>query len=75
MDIPVAVFGESFEDARRNFEAAILAHFEVLCETNQIESTVKALLRAADDLHFYERIPPRQAFEKVLVNPQEPCLV
>jgi predicted RNase H-like HicB family nuclease len=74
MDIPVAVFGDSFEEARTHFEEAIVSHFEVLCETNRIDSTVKHLMTMAKDRGFYERIPPRQAFEKFMINPEEPCL-
>lgn len=75
MDIPVAVFGESFEDARTHFEEALLSHFEILCERNQIESTLKILVRAVKDRGFYERIQPRQTFEKFVFNSQELCLV
>ena len=75
MDIPVAVFGESFEEARAHFEEALASHFEILCERNQIEGTIKILLRAAKDRGFYERIQPRETFEKFVFNSQELCLV
>lgn len=75
LDLPVAVFGTTFEEARAHFEDAIVSHFETLCELGRIEKTIKHLKRAEEGRKFYERIPPRQAFEKYLVNPQEPCLV
>lgn len=75
MDLPVAVFGESFEKARSNFEDAIISHFETLCELGRIEKTMDHLKRLERGRSFYERLPARQTFEKILVNPQEPCLV
>lgn len=75
MDLSVAVFGDTFEEARRNFESAIKEHFELLCELKKMHATATRLLKAAEDRHFYDRIAPRQTFEKFIVDAQEPCLV
>jgi predicted RNase H-like HicB family nuclease len=72
MDISVAVFGYTFEEARRNFEEALARHFEVLCEMNQIDRTIKILSKAAKDRGFYDRIQPRETYEKFLVPPTGP---
>jgi len=73
MDIPVAVFGDTFEDARRNFEQALISHFEVLCEMDQMQQTVRILLSKAKERGSVDRIPARQMFEKYLISPEEPC--
>lgn len=64
MDIPVAVFGSSFEDARKNFEEAFEAHLEVLAETKRLKKTLQKLERAAQDRGAYDRIQPGEMFEK-----------
>ena len=63
MDISVAVFGNSFEEARSNFEEALARHFEVLREMKQLSQTIRDLRRAAKDRGFYQRIEPGSPFE------------
>jgi len=74
-DLPVVVFGTTFEQARANFEDAILGHFETVCELGQIKETIQMLKDVEAQRSFYERIPPRQAFEKIVVNPRQLCFV
>lgn len=68
MDIPVAVFGDTFEEARSHFEEALARHIEILCEMNQMDQTIKILSKAAKDREFYDRIPAQQPFERYLVD-------
>ncbi len=63
MDIYVAVFGNSFEEARSNFEEALTRHFEVLREMQQLPQTIRALERAANARGFYQRIEPGSPYE------------
>ena len=63
LDISVAVFGNSFEEARSNFEEALARHFEVLQEMKQLPQTIRILQRAAKDRGFYQRIEPGSPFE------------
>lgn len=64
LDIGVAVCGDSFEDARKNFEEALDCHFELLMKLGRAEETVERLRIAAFDRGFYDRIKPRETFEK-----------
>jgi predicted RNase H-like HicB family nuclease len=68
MDIPVVVCGNSFEDAQNNFEQALMAHFETLADVNQVKKTINRLTKAAKDRGFYDRIRPRETFEKFPVR-------
>ncbi len=74
MDISVAVFGDTFEEARSNFEEALTAHFEVLCEMNQIDRTIEMLAHAAKSREFYKRIQPREPYQTFMVPPTRPRL-
>lgn len=69
-DIPVVVCGNSFEDARKNFEEALVAHFETLCDEGQLRKTISRLIKAAKARGFYERIRPSETFEKFPVRPE-----
>jgi predicted RNase H-like HicB family nuclease len=77
LDISVAVFGDTFEDARNNFEQAMIAHFEILVEMNKVKGTIKKLVQAAQKRGFYDRIRPRETFEKfpVRTDERELCLI
>jgi predicted RNase H-like HicB family nuclease len=66
-DLPVAVFGNSFDEARSNMEEALDAHFELLVEMNRATITVKKLKRIAEDRGFYDRIQPRETVEKFML--------
>ena len=68
MDIPVVVFGDSFEEAQSNFEEALKAHFDTLTDVNQVRKTIDRLTKAAQKRGFYDRIQPRETFEKFPVQ-------
>jgi predicted RNase H-like HicB family nuclease len=64
MDIPVAVFGETFEEAQHNFEDALTAHFETLADAGQLKSALVSLRKIAGDREMFDRIQPRVTFQK-----------
>ena len=64
MDIPVSVFGTTFEEARNNFEDALLAHFETLADVGQLKPTLQLLQRIASDRGVFDRLEPRETFAK-----------
>jgi predicted RNase H-like HicB family nuclease len=64
LDLGVAVCGETFEEARDNFDEALKCHFALLTKMGRAEETVERLRIAALDRGFYDRIKPREAFEK-----------
>lgn len=70
LDIPVAVFGDSFEEAQRNFEDALRAHFETLIEAKQDKKIIDRLIKVAQDRGFYDRIKPCETFVKFPVQPE-----
>ena len=69
-DLGVAVCGDTFEDARKNFEEALDRHFELLCKMGRAKETIKRLRIAAVDRGFYDRIKPRETFEKYPIPTQ-----
>jgi len=75
LDIPVAVFGGTFEEAESNFEEALKAHFEVLVEFNQARQTIQHLVKVAQDRGLYDRIEPREIVTKFpVIEPETPEL-
>lgn len=75
LDLGVAVCGDSFEEARDNFDEALKSHFDLLMKMGRAEETVERLRIAASDRGFYDRIKPREAFEKfpVPMSGMTPC--
>ena len=49
VDLPVAVFGHSFEEAQRNLGDAIITHLEALQEVGLIDETIQSLRCRAKD--------------------------
>lgn len=45
IDLPVAVFGSTFEEAKKNLGEAILCHLEALAETGKIDAVIAHLQR------------------------------
>ena len=52
-DLPVVVFGETFEIAQANFDEAIKVHFWGLHELGKVKSTIKHLQNLAKEREFY----------------------
>jgi predicted RNase H-like HicB family nuclease len=75
VDIPVAAFGETFEEAQQNFEEALLSHFEVICEHGQESRVISRLLQAESLRNPAAQLPVKQPFVMFMVDtPQESCL-
>jgi predicted RNase H-like HicB family nuclease len=51
-DLPVAVCGDTFEEARRNLTDAIIAHLESVQEVGNIQATIEHLRACAKDRRF-----------------------
>jgi len=51
-DLPVAVFGATFEEAQRNLSDAIIAHLQSLQEVGNIEETIERLRQCAKARRF-----------------------
>jgi predicted RNase H-like HicB family nuclease len=74
LDLGVAVCGDTFEEVRKNFEEALYSHFSLLAKMGRCEATVERLRIAALERDFYDRIKPREAFEKFPIPTEmAPC--
>jgi predicted RNase H-like HicB family nuclease len=75
-DLAVSVFGDTFEEARSNFENALDSHFALLVELGRTAETVKRLKGVAKERGFYtQRIKPRQTVEQFEIpREMEACL-
>jgi predicted RNase H-like HicB family nuclease len=75
-DLAVAVFGDTFEEARSNFEVALDSHFALLVDMGRAVATVRRLKRIAKDRGFYaDRMKPRQTVEQFEIpREMEACL-
>lgn len=51
-DLPIAVFGHTFEQARDNLQDAIFSHLEAAQETGRLEQMAKELLQRARERSF-----------------------
>lgn len=73
-DLGVAACGDTFEEARENLKEVLDRHFELLCKMGRTKETIKRLRIAAADRGFYDRIKPRETFEKFPVpTDMTPC--
>ena len=61
-DLPVAVFGKTYEEAQKHLDEAIIAHLEALLECRQLEGTIRDLRDRARDFRVTgEEIPLKES--------------
>lgn len=66
-DLPIAVFGNTYAEARKNFEGALIAHFDLLIELKRAGIVADQLRKIADEQGFYyERVKPCVTVEKFM---------
>lgn len=51
-DLPVAVHGDTFEEAQRNLTDALIAHLESVQEVGNIQATIEHLRACAKERRF-----------------------
>lgn len=62
-DLPVAVFGKTYEEAQNNLRDAIISHLEALRELDKLQPVVEHLRRQARETHFSPgELPRDQSF-------------
>ena len=62
-DLPVAVFGKTYEEAHQNLKDAVLTHLETLRELRKLEPVVEHLRNQARETYFSTQdIPRDQSF-------------
>ena len=71
-DLPVAVFGATFEEAKENLEEALNDHIKALRKTGHIQDTIELLTHKAHEYGFlsFDDIGPDSALVKMLVSVQ-----
>lgn len=71
-DLPVAVFGRTFEQARSNMTDAILAHLESLRDLHLLDETIKSLRQKNHErpLPVHE-LPLNQMFTRISATLQD----
>jgi hypothetical protein len=69
-DLPIVAYGNELEEARDNFEEALICHFEALNQLHRVKNVAENLIALAQERGFYEqRIQPRQTVEQFVFNP------
>ncbi len=65
-DLPVAVFGATFEDVQRNMRDAILTHLDALQQFDRLMDTVKLLRKKSRERYLSEMdIPLNQTLMRM----------
>ena len=63
--LPVAVFGETFEQAKDNLRDAIAAHLEAVREVGDLDATVEDLLQNAKNFLSVQDIPTGRTYARI----------
>jgi predicted RNase H-like HicB family nuclease len=66
-DLPVAAFGQTFEEARRNLSDALLSHLQSAFELGQLAETIRQLREREHDFLPVNEIPLNSPLLKMLV--------
>lgn len=65
--LPVAVFGDTFEEARKNLCHALTSHFQSVAEAGRTEELIALLYRRAEDHLLVNEMGPDSVIGKMLV--------
>lgn len=66
-DLPVAAFGQTFEEARRNLSDALLSHLQSASELGQLAEIIRPLQEREHDFLPVDEIPLNSPLLKMLV--------
>ena len=66
-DLPVAAFGQTFEEARRNLSDALLSHLQSASELGQLPETIRHLRAREHDFLPVDEIPLNSPLLKILI--------
>jgi len=63
-DVPIAAYGDDIDEARSNFEEAVVCHFQALKHFNELRETVTKLRALVSERGFYSaRVQPHALVE------------
>jgi predicted RNase H-like HicB family nuclease len=60
-DLPIAVFGKTYEEAQKHLGEAIIGHLEALLELHQLDQTIKHLRECAKESMTFEEFPRHES--------------
>ena len=66
-DLPVAAFGQTFEEARRNLSDALLSHLQSASELGKLPEIIRLLQQREHDFLAVDEIPLNSPLLKILV--------
>jgi predicted RNase H-like HicB family nuclease len=66
-DVPVAVFGRTFEEAQENMRSAIESHMESVAEAGNVASLIRHLQERSREYLAVDEISPGSPLVKMLV--------
>ena len=76
VDLPVAVFGANFEEAKKHLGEAVISHLETLQEIGTLENTILTLrAKARKDKVCIQDMSPNQSLVKMSAGLQDHRLV
>lgn len=67
-DLPVAVFGETIEEAKKNLGEALICHFHALHEIGKIEKVTSDLCRLASERLSFDEMSNNELFWKTTIS-------
>jgi hypothetical protein len=70
-DLPVAVFGKTIDEARKNLSEALAAHFRALQEIGKAEEVTRNLCRLAEERLSFDEMPSNELFWKAIISTGE----
>ena len=66
-DLPVAAFGQTFEEARRNLSDALLSHLQSASELGKLSEIIRILQQREHDFLAVDEIPLNSPLLKILL--------
>jgi predicted RNase H-like HicB family nuclease len=66
-DLPVAAFGQTFEEARHNLSDALLCHLQSASELGELQEIIRHLKERKHDFLPVDEIPLNSPLLKILV--------
>jgi predicted RNase H-like HicB family nuclease len=71
--LPVAVFGNTLEEAQKNLGDAIVTYMQSLAEVGRIQEVITMLIRRAEDQMLVQEIHADSFIGKLLVDRELVC--
>ncbi len=70
-DLPIAVFGKTIDEARKNLGAALVSHFHALQEIGKTAEVIRELCRVAGERLSFDEMANNELYWKVMVSAEQ----